>query len=113
MDSDKVVPVQSVRRALEALDRLALAGLRGEAVSLQQVAEHLGVAATTAHNIIKTLATCGYVQREERGYGLGPRCADLARSARFGGGWLERAAAVVHQLAERTGESVVLATLLH
>jgi DNA-binding IclR family transcriptional regulator len=107
-----MVPIQSIKRALDALDHIALQALRGEAAALQAISEHLGLAAPTAHNIVKTLVACGYASRDSRGlYSLGPKCADIARSARFGGGLIETAAQVVHALAESTGESVVLATL--
>ena len=44
---------------------------------------------------------------------MGPRCRDIARGSLLGGGLLEAATGIVHSLAERTGESVVLATLAH
>lgn len=111
-DPRQAVPIQSIRRALDALDYLAEQGLAGEGASLQAVAAHLEVPPTTAHNILRTMVACGYVGREGNGrYGLGARCRDLLRGARFAGGGLDAAAAVVHGLAARTGESVVLTTL--
>ncbi len=106
-------PVQSVKRALDVLDLLAEVSLHGQAASLQQVADHLGVPVTTAHNLLKTLMVCQYAVREPTGgYGLGVRCGDLTRAARLGANLGETAGAVVRQLAEATGESVVLVSLL-
>lgn len=104
--------IQSIERALTALDFLVLQSLSGEGATLQAVSERLGVAGPTAHNILKTMVQCGYVGRDAQGrYVLGPRCRDISRGSALSGGLLEAATGAVHALAERTGESVVLATL--
>lgn len=80
---------------------------------MQDIAEPMGVASSTAHNILKTMVQCGYVGRDGLGhYVLGPRCRDIARGSTLSGGLLSAATGAVHALAERTGESVVLATLV-
>ncbi len=108
-----MVPIQSIKRALDVLDALTLQGIKGQGMSLQAVAAHLGVASPTAHNILKTMVACGYVARDAANlYRLGPRCEDLTRGAQFLDGLLEAARRVVHGFAETTGESVVLATLV-
>ncbi len=106
--------IQSIERALTALDYLVLRSLSGEGAPLQDISECMGVASSTAHNILKTMVQCGYVGRDEAGqYVLGPRCRDISRGSRLSGGLLAAATGAVHALAERTGESVVLATLAH
>ncbi len=110
---DKSLPVQSVGRGVAVLGLLAEAALADQAVGLPAVAEHLGVPVTTAHNLVKTLVLTGYVERDaERGYRLGPRCLDLARAA--AARELQGAAGeILLAVAERTGESLVLASLLN
>lgn len=106
--------IQSIERAFSVLDYLVLRSLSGEGVPLQDIARHLDVAAPTAHNILKTMVGCGYVGRDDHaGYTLGPRCRDIARGSVLAGGLIAAATGAVHALAERTGESVVLATLVH
>ena len=108
----KRLPVQSVQRALAILDFLVGASLEEGAAPLKSIAAHLGVGDTTAHNILKTLVGCGYAaQTSDRRYTLGPKCHDLTRSAAIGR-LREKAAAVALSLAERTGESVSVCTLV-
>lgn len=106
-------PVQSVARALAALDQLAAAEARGQGVPLQALAEALGLRASTARNIVKTMTLCGYVaQTSDRKYRLGPRCRDLTRAALLGDRLRQAIAAAAHGLAAEIGETVVAATLL-
>lgn len=110
----KDVPIQSIKRALDLLDYLLLKGLWDDGLPLQTLADHLDVAATTAHNILRTMIVCGYVEQDSRrGYRLGRRCRDISRSGRLALKLDERAAGLLHSLAEKIGESVVLATLLN
>lgn len=109
----KSVPIQSIQRALVLLDYVTAESLRGDGVTLQAAAARLGVPATTAHNIVRTMIACGYLCRDgEHRYHPGPRCADIARGSRLAGELLETATRVVHLLAEQSGESAVLATLI-
>jgi DNA-binding IclR family transcriptional regulator len=113
-DMKKTVPIQSIKRALDLLDLLAERGLGKEGLKLQAIAEHLDVAAPTAHNILRTMSVCGYIE-QDRGhrYRLGPKCRDTARSAVLSGSLLNRVSGIIHALAEETGESVVLVTLIN
>ncbi len=109
----KAVPIQSIKRALDLLDLLAERGLGKEGLKLQAIAEHLDVAAPTAHNILRTMSVCGYIEQDsERCYRLGPKCRNMVRSAALSGFLLNRVSGIIHALAEETGESVVLATLV-
>jgi DNA-binding IclR family transcriptional regulator len=108
----KSIPIQSVCRALRLLDLVTARALYGEGITLREAAEHLGVNPTTAHNILRTMVACGYLERGSgRTYVPGPRCRDIARQGRLGGAVLVGARGVVNRLAESTGESVVLAIL--
>ena len=108
------IPIQSIDRALRALDFLAEQDLAGQGAALQAVAARLALRPSTAHNILKTLVACGYAARSDKGmYILGPRCRELTRAARLVSDLLPAATGVLQALAERVGESVVLVTLLH
>jgi IclR family transcriptional regulator, acetate operon repressor len=99
--------VQSVHRALDALEALAAAG--GTA-SLGDLAAACGLPAPTVHRLAGTLADRGYLRRlPDRRYSLGSRLVPLGAEAHalLGG----RALPVLRGLAELTGESANLAVL--
>jgi DNA-binding IclR family transcriptional regulator len=75
-----------------------------------QVAEHLGVARSTAYRYLQSLTTMGFLEENEGGSGfrLGPRVLDLARLARKGVGLSDLALPVMRRLCERVGQSVLL-----
>jgi DNA-binding IclR family transcriptional regulator len=69
MKNEGASPVESVDRALLLLELMRAEG----AVSVKAAAEHLGVAASTAHRLLSALAFRGYAaQDRERRYRLGP-----------------------------------------
>jgi DNA-binding IclR family transcriptional regulator len=104
--------IQSIKRALSILDYLTVRAFSGGGASLQEIADHMGVNAPTAHNIVKTMADCGYVARDKnQGYTLGPRCRDITRGSAFSEDALLSATVVMHSLSEKIGESLVLTTL--
>ncbi|MCK5845382.1 MAG: helix-turn-helix domain-containing protein, partial [Victivallales bacterium] len=104
--------VKSISNALKVLDYLVARHIDGENASLAEISDHLGLRNTTVRNMLKTMEESGYLARGmRRSYTLGPRCLDIER-VRFGGAKLADAA--IHpltSLAERIGESVVLATM--
>jgi IclR family acetate operon transcriptional repressor len=105
--SDAEGGVQSVHRALDALEALAAAG--GTA-SLGDLAAACALPAPTMHRLARTLADRGYVRRlPDRRYSLGSRLVPLGADAHalLGG----RALPVLRTLAEVTGESANLAVL--
>lgn len=107
-------PIQSIKRALDLLDYLTIECVQGEGALLQDLAKHIDVAAPTAHNIVRTMVSCGYIDRDnDHRYRLGPRCLDLARSSQLSGKVLPGAAEVVDKLSDEIGDSVVMTTLLH
>lgn len=66
--------VQSVRRALDVLEAIGAAG----EVGTSELARDLGLAVSTTHSIIRTLARRGYLVRSSNGYRLGPGVTVLA-----------------------------------
>ncbi|HRU05343.1 MAG TPA: helix-turn-helix domain-containing protein [Candidatus Brocadiia bacterium] len=73
--------VQSLTRGLDALQAVAQAeqGLR-----LSEIATALGLKAPTAHNIVRTLAARGFLQKRpsDARYGLGPAVMEIASGHR-------------------------------
>lgn len=98
---------QSVDRALELLG--ALADADGP-VALSALADRVGLAAPTAHRLVRSLARHGYVRQDRsRRYLLGPRLIFLGeRANKLLAGW---AAPHLARLRDSTGETVNLAVL--
>ncbi|MFA6566843.1 MAG: helix-turn-helix domain-containing protein, partial [Victivallales bacterium] len=110
----KQVSVKSVKKALDALDFVIIESISKEGVSLGEIALRLGIQNTTAHNILKTMETCGYISRVEgRLYSPGAKCRQLARAGTVLKKLVDAASPLVAELAEKTGESFVLTTLLN
>lgn len=104
-------PVESLRKGLEVLDRLVRAGEGGARPS--ELAEATGLKLTTAHNLLKTLELSGWASKEGRGrYVAGWRVGSLLRPGRLDLGPEGEAMRRVRDAARRTGEAVVLATLV-
>jgi DNA-binding IclR family transcriptional regulator len=110
----KQVAVKSVKKALDALDFVIMESISKDGVSLGEIASHLGIQNTTAHNILKTMEVCGYISRAEgRLYSPGAKCRQLTRAGAILRKLLDAAKPLMAELAEKTGESFVLTTLLN
>jgi IclR family transcriptional regulator, acetate operon repressor len=99
--------VQSVGRAFEILEVIAAQG--GE-LSLSEIAASVGLPAPSAHRLLRTLVTLGYLRQEtSRRYALAPRLIRLgeAASKQFGA-W---GYPVLTGLMEAIGESANMAIL--
>lgn len=104
------MPVEALRRGLEMVERLALSP---EGLTLAEIADSMGLKASTAHNLLKTLYLCGFVDKEQRGrYVPGWKLRSLGRSGRYDLSSGGRIALLLKEIAEATQESVVLTTLL-
>jgi DNA-binding IclR family transcriptional regulator len=92
-----------------ALDILLMFEDRRLVVGGQEVADHLGVARSTAYRYLQSLASSGFIEEQRpAGYRLGPRVFELARLARKGLGLSEVARPVMRELCDRVGEAVLL-----
>ncbi|MFC6880791.1 MULTISPECIES: IclR family transcriptional regulator [Actinomadura] len=92
-----------------ALDILLLFEDARLTVGGQEVADHLGVARSTAYRYLQSLVSSGLIEEHRpAGYRLGPRVFELARLARKGLGLSEIARPVMRELADRVGEAVLL-----
>jgi IclR family transcriptional regulator, acetate operon repressor len=101
--------MQSVRRALAALDVLVASAPR--AVRVADLAEHLGVSTATVSRILATLAEQGYATRTvDRRYTIGVRSLPLATN------WMRKlrdaAMEPAIRVANQTGEIVVVSQML-
>lgn len=92
-----------------ALDILLLFSDSRLVVGGQEVADHLGVARSTAYRYLQSLVSSGFIEEQRpAGYRLGPRVFELARLGRKGLGLSEVSRPVMRELADRVGEAVLL-----
>lgn len=103
-------PVPAIERAIRILETLA-GSQRG--LTLSEIGRRFGIAKSSAHHILATLESSGYLQKYEPGsrYKLGPRLIALTRQAIEGLGIREEARPVLSRLCRRAGLSVHLAVL--
>lgn len=100
--------IQSIGRAFDILESIAYAG---GALRLQEIAGETGLKTTTAHNILKTLESTGYVRRRpgDMRYHLGNRILNLARIAGDDSVLRRRLRPRLEAMATEFGETVFLA----
>lgn len=105
--------VKSVKKALDALDFILDRSLADRGASLGDISGHLKIRNTTARNILQTMELCGYVGRSEgRLYCPGLKLKWALRNSK-----LRKlstvASPILASVAESTGESFVLATIMN
>lgn len=91
-----------------ALDILQLFNAGKLVWTANEIAEQLGVSRSTGYRYLQSLLGSGFIEESEGGFRLGPRVQQLAQVARSGIGLSRIAAAVMHELVARTGETVLL-----
>ncbi len=104
--------VRSVKKALDALDRVIKASVSGEEATLSDIAAELNEKLPTVRNILKTMEQCGYLARNGKRYIPGSKCGDMRRCAtreKF----LAMVKPILEEAAAKTGESLVLTSLIH
>ena len=107
-------PVKSILKALNALDILSLQDVRREGVGLFDLSRQLGVRPNTLHNILKTMALCGYVAQNREGrYMAGPKCDQISAVGRLISGNILNGIVepALQSLGKRLGETVVFTLL--
>ena len=93
---------------LKALDMLALFEHERPEWAEHEIARELGLPTSTAHRILRTLETRGYVARTPAGrYLLGPVAADLGRRATEHGLARSMPPALEHVVAETRATAVL------
>ena len=106
--------VKSILNALRALDTLALQDVRRKGIGLFDLARQLGIRPNTLHNILKTMALCGYVAQNQEGrYVAGPKCDQISAIGRLISGNILSGVVepALQSLGERVGETVVFTIL--
>jgi IclR family KDG regulon transcriptional repressor len=104
--------IQSLDRGLEVLEILGNSdGLMG----VTELADMLGVDKATAYRILFTLKSQGYVNQDEetRKYGLGLKAIKLGQKALRKLDLRTKAKPFLRELAQTTGETVLLVTLVN
>jgi DNA-binding IclR family transcriptional regulator len=92
-----------------ALDILLLFDDQTLVLSAARVADHLGVARSTAYRYLQSLTSNGFLEDTDgSGFRLGPRVVDLARLARKGIGLSDIARPLMRELVRTTGYPVLL-----
>ncbi len=93
-----------------AIDVLLLFDDQRPVLSALHVSERLSMPRSTTYRYLQTLRSYGLVEEDQSsgGFRLGPRILQLARVARKGLGLPELALPYMRELAEHTGEAVIL-----
>lgn len=106
------VPVKSVKKALDLLDILCFDD-SGDGIALSELSRRMGWASNSTHNLIKTIAACGYASQNEAGrYVAGRKCHDIGRVCRmFSSQNLIAIRETLHELYQSINEAAVLAYL--
>jgi DNA-binding IclR family transcriptional regulator len=108
-DGRRLRPVRSLLRALDVLEAL-VASDRPLAVS--EIAARTGFSRTAAYNVVTTYELRGLVRRDAQNrYALGWGLFELGEHARSQSALSDAARPVVEELAESTGETVLLGVL--
>jgi DNA-binding IclR family transcriptional regulator len=102
--------VSSVRKALELLGCFSP---QAPSWPLSELARHLRIPKSTAHNLLRTLQSLDFVRQslETRMYQLGPRAMELGLVFASNSDILSHARTVMNRLAEKTGETVKIGIL--
>lgn len=104
----KFTPPRAIARVLRVIEVL---GDQARRMSLAELCTELGTPKTSLFTILKGLAMGGYVVFEGDTYALGPQSAKLAESIRGGRPFPALALPILEGLAQRVGETVILASL--
>ncbi len=112
---EQAVPVRSLKKALDLLDLIIEADLCETKATLGNLAKRMNLRANSVHNLLKTMAACGYVEKTGHGiYVQGLKCRQLGRMNRLTApSFLAVLQARLTELATREGESCLLAVLVN
>lgn len=110
---EKDVPVKSLKKALDLLSILLFEDPFEEGFSVKALAEKSGLPANSVHNLLKTMAVCGYVEKNGEGrYTYGNVCRRIAfRNYQSGDGFREKVIKVMRRTIARINEAMVFCVL--
>lgn len=105
--------VQRVKSAARVLDIFELLRDEGRPLTLTEMSRRLQVPMSSLHSLVHTLASRGYLEKDEvtLSYQLGPAIIALARDKRERMDLIEAADTDLAELSQASGESVSLAVL--
>ena len=110
-DGRRLRPVKSLMRALDVLQVL---GAAAQPLSLNELVARTGLSRTAAYNVAATYEIRGLVRRDAQNrYGLGWGLLELGEQVRSSSALGDAARPVVEDLAEATGETVLLGVMDH
>ncbi len=109
--STSIQVVQVIIRGFDILELVA--NQQGQAVTLTEISEHLGLNQSTSANIIKTLVFKGYLEHigTKKGYRLGPAAFKLTNEVAYGQDLVSASKAVMESLTARLSESCIIGVL--
>lgn len=110
-DGRRLRPVKSLLRALDVLEAL---GASGHPLTLNELVARTGLSRTAAYNVAATYEIRGLVRRDvQNRYALGWGLLELGEQVRSRSVLGDAARPVVEDLAETTGETVLLGVMDH
>jgi IclR family acetate operon transcriptional repressor len=108
-DGRRLRPVKALLRALDLLDVLAASE---QPLTVAEIATRTGTSRTAAYNVIATFEIRGLLRRDSHHrYSLGWGLLELGERARAHSDLSDAAQPIVEELAEDTGETVLLGVL--
>lgn len=101
-----------INSVLKAIDILHVFSASEPRLSLSQISRQLDIPKSTAHNLLATLVSRGFIERVDTDqYALGTQLVALTQSVRVNVEIRDRAAPVIRELADSCRESVYLTVL--
>ncbi|MAS34007.1 MAG: hypothetical protein CL610_08365 [Anaerolineaceae bacterium] len=101
-----------IRSVLKAIDLMNVFSIEEPYLTLTQISDRLKMPKSTAHNLLNTLASRGFIEKvNDEYYALGTAVISLTQSARVNAELRDRAAPLLRELADTSKESVYLTYL--
>lgn len=101
-----------INSVLKTIDILQSFSPENPRLTLAEISDRLGLPKSTAHNLLHTLLSRGFVERTEEGrYALGMAIVPLTQAVRINVELRDRAAPLLRQLADAARQSVYLTVL--
>jgi IclR family transcriptional regulator, acetate operon repressor len=98
-----------IQSVLKAIDIMYLFSSTELTLTLREISERLDMPKSTAHNLLNTLASRGFVEKvNSDAYALGTAVISLSQAARVNVELRDRAAPLLREMADVTKESVYL-----
>jgi DNA-binding IclR family transcriptional regulator len=101
-----------INSVIKAIDILEIFSREQPALGLGEISKRLDIPKSTTHNILKTLVSRGYIEKNDNGvYALGTSIIPLTQNVRINVDLRDQAAPVLRELSDSCRESVYLTIL--